>query len=261
MDRESKDKNRIRSLEKGLEILLLLSRHEAELSLEDISQEAGFSKPTCYRLLQTMRRNNFVKQSSETKRYQLGPRNIAIGTAAMDRQSVRAIAVPYMRRIRTQTGETVNLTILDGIEIVFVERIEGKFIVNSNLYVGSRLPVHCSSMGKAILAHLPEHKLAAIVEKLDFQQYTQKTLVSREQLYKELEKIQAEGTSINNEELEKGLFAIAGPIRDYSGEAIAALNVSFPLARHRIQDALTDFVPVIKQVCMEISGLMGFKAT
>ncbi len=259
MNSDSKGRNHIRALEKGLELLILLSRHDTELSLERLSKEAGFSKTTCFRLLQTMRRLNFVTQSAETKGYQLGPRNISIGTAALDRQSVRTIAVPYMRRIRAQTNETVNLTILDGAEVVFVERIEANFIVNSNLYVGSRLPVHCSSMGKAILAYLPENKLVEVLDKLVFQPRTAKTITSRSRFIEELAGIRTTGTAINNEELEKGLFAIAGPIRDHSGEAIAAMNISFPLVRHHIQDALADFVPIIKETCIEISSLLGFR--
>ena len=261
MDREPKEKNRIRALEKGLELLILLSRHDGEVGLEHLSREAGFSKPTCFRLLQTMRRLNFVTQSAITKGYRLGPRNISIGTAALDRQSVRSIAIPYMRRLREQTDETINLTILDGTEIVFVERIEAKFIINSNLYVGSRLPVYCSSMGKAILAYLPEHKLTAVLDAIDLQPRTANTITSRRQLLAELARIRATGTSINNEALEKGLFAVAGPIRDHSGEAIAALNVSFPRMRHDIiEDALAAFVPVVKAACNDISGLLGFKA-
>jgi DNA-binding IclR family transcriptional regulator len=165
-----------------------------------------------------------------------------------------------MRRIRAQTNETVNLTILDGAEVVFVERIEANFIVNSNLYVGSRLPVHCSSMGKAILAYLSEEKLVQILDKLDFQPRTAKTIITRTQLIEELTGIRSTGTAINNEELEEGLFAIASPIRDHSGEPIAAMNISFPLVRHRIQDTLADFVPIIKEACVEISSLLGFKA-
>lgn len=259
MNLNTETKNRIQSLERGLELLILLSHYDSAVSLEQISKRIKFSKPTCFRLLQTMKRMNFVQQDPETKHYRIGPRNIAIGMAALNGQNVRSVALPYMRRIRSQTGETVNLTILDGNEIVFVERIEGKYIVNANLCVGSRLPVHCSSMGKAILAHLPDKKLSSVLETLDFRRFTENTIASRESFIQELATIREKGTSINNEELEKGLFAVAAPILDYSGEAVAALNVSFPLARHRIQDALDDFVPIIKETCMEISGLLGFK--
>lgn len=259
MDREPKTRDRIRSLEKGLELLIVLSRHDTELSLERLSQESGFSKTSCFRLLQTMRRLNFITQSSETKGYQLGPRNISIGTAALDRQSVRSLAVPYMRRIRAQTNETINLTILDGNEVVFVERIEANFIVNSNLHVGSRLPVHCSSMGKAILAYLPDDQLSKILEKIDFQPCTAKTITSRDRFIEELGAIRAKGMAVNNEELEKGLFAVAAPILDHTGVPVAAMNISFPLVRHRIRDAYANFVPIIVDTCLEISSLLGFK--
>jgi len=260
MDHEPKKRDRIRSLEKGLELLIVLSQHDTDLSLERLSQESGFSKTSCFRLLQTMRRLNFITQSRETKGYQLGPRNISIGTAALDRHSVRSLAVPYMRRIRAQTNETVNLTILDGTEVLFVERIEANFIVNSNLHVGSRLPVHCSSMGKAILAYLPDDQLAQILEKLDFQPCTAKTITSRDRFIKELGAIRIKGMAVNNEELEKGLFAVAAPILDHTGVPVAAMNISFPLVRHRIRYAYANFVPIIMDTCLEISGLLGFKS-
>jgi DNA-binding IclR family transcriptional regulator len=114
-------------------------------------------------------------------------------------------------------------------------------------------------MGKAILAYLPENKLVEVLDKLVFQPRTAKTITSRSRFIEELAGIRTTGTAINNEELEKGLFAIAGPIRDHSGEAIAAMNISFPLVRHHIQDALADFVPIIKETCIEISSLLGFR--
>ena len=259
MDREPKNRDRIRALEKGLELLIVLSRYDTELSLEQLSQESGFSKTSCFRLLQTMRHLNFVTQSTETKAYQLGPRNISIGTAALDRHSVRSLAVPYMRRIRAQTNETVNLTILDSTEVVFVERIEANFIVNSNLHVGSRLPVHCSSMGKVILAYLPDDQLIQILDKLDFQPCTAKTITSRDRFIEELGTIRVKGMAVNNEELEKGLFAVASPIINHTGMPVAAMNISFPIVRHRIRDAYANFVPIIKDACLEISSLLGFK--
>ncbi len=113
MTNEPKDRNRIRSLEKGLELLIILSRQDTEIGLEDLSCKAGFAKTSCFRLLQTMKQKNFVRQSPRTKGYQFGSRNIVIGAAALDRQSVRKIALLYMKRIRMQTDETVNLTILE----------------------------------------------------------------------------------------------------------------------------------------------------
>lgn len=255
---EKVDKERVKSLEKALNLLILLSRQAEEMSLDELSREADISKTSCFRLLQTMRRQNFVEQSPHSKKYKLGRRNISIGAAALSKQSVRALALPYMNRLRAETEETVNLAVLDGTEIVFVERIEGSFIVNSNLRVGSRLPVYCSSMGKALLAYLPTHKLDRIIGAIKFERKTSKTIDSRELLLEELAAIRKAGVAINNEELEKGLFAVAGPIRDHSGEAVAALNISFLLVRHGREKAIGKFIPVVKEACQDISTTLGY---
>jgi len=247
----------VRSLEKALNLLILLSRQSEDISLEALSREADINKTTCFRLLQTMKSLNFVEQSPYSKKYKLGPRNISIGTAALNRQSVRDLALPYMNRLRAETDESVNLSILDGDEIVFIERIEGSFIVNSNLRVGSRLPVHCSSMGKAMLAYLPAHRLDRIMDGIRFEKKTSKTIDSRELLMEELAAIRKSGVAFNNEELEMGLFAVAGPIRDHSGEAVAALNISFLMVRHEREKVFREFTAIVKKACKKISALLG----
>jgi IclR family transcriptional regulator, pca regulon regulatory protein len=255
---KSGDKERVKSLEKALNLLILLSRQTEDISLEDLSRAADISKTTCFRLLQTMKDQNFVEQSPDSKKYRLGPRNISIGAAALSKQSVRDLALPYMDRLRAETDESINLSVLDGSEIVFVERIEGSFIVNSNLRVGSRLPVHCSSMGKVMLAYLPDHKFGRIMDDIHLDRKTSKTIHSRERLLEELAAIRKSGVALNDEELEKGLFAVAGPIRDHSGEAVAALNISFLLVRHGRKKALKGFLPLVQKACREISALLGY---
>lgn len=252
------DKERVKSLEKALNLLIILSRQSEDISLDLLSREAGISKTSCFRLLQTMKGLNFVAQSPRSKQYRLGPRNISIGAAALNRQSVRDLALPHMNRLRSETDETINLSVLDGDEIVFIERIEGRFIVNSNLKVGSRLPVHCSSMGKAMLAYLPEFELEQIMAGTRFEKKTANTIGTEGRLLEELEAIRKSGVAINDEELEKGLFAVAGAIRDHSGEAVAALNISFPLVRHDRENAMQEFVPIVKKACREISALLGY---
>jgi IclR family pca regulon transcriptional regulator len=253
------DKERVKSLEKGLRLLVLLSRQESPLSLDEITRLSGFKKTVCFRLLQTMKDLNFVEQDSKTKNYRLGWQNISIGAATLKDLSLRRVALPFMQKLRQDTGETVNLAILEGTDIVFVERLEADHILGTRNRIGERLPVYCTCMGKAILAFMPPSRQEEIISKIDFRPLTGRTLTTPEQLRRELARVRSEGVAVNDEELEDGLCAIGAPLMDYTGFAVAALNVAFPTFRHSKEKALRNFAPAVKEASRKISTLLGYE--
>jgi DNA-binding IclR family transcriptional regulator len=253
------DKDYIKSLEKAVNIICLLSQHGSPLKLEDLVKVSGMKKTSCFRIVQTLMRSNFVSKDPETKGYFIGPGMISIGFSALDRVGVRGIALPFMKEIRKKTGTTVNLAILSGAEVIFVERLQSAHIIEANLRIGSRLPVHLSSMGKAILAYLPDPELETILKQIRFEKKTEKTITSIDALKDELGEIHRKGFALNNEELESGLFAIAAPLRNYTGVAVASMNISFPLMRHSKQEAMKNFCPLILEACRKISYSLGFR--
>ena len=119
-----------------------------------------------------------MEQAPKSKLYRLGPRNVSLGAAAMKGMTLRRLARPFMRKLQEMSRETVNLSVLDGAEVVFVERLEAGHIVSTHHRIGDRLPVHCTCMGKAILAFLPEAGLEAVLTRITFEQKTEKTLQS-----------------------------------------------------------------------------------
>lgn len=253
------DKDYIKSLEKALNLLGLLSRHGSALNLENLVKISGLKKTSCFRILQTLTRSGFVAKDPDTGGYSIGPRMITIGLAALENKGVRELALPVMKEIREKTGATVNLAILSGSEVIFVERLQSTHIIETNLRIGSRLPAYCSSMGKAILAYLPEPELEAILEQLRFEKKTEKTIASIKALKEELRGIRLKGFALNDEELATGLFAIAAPVRDHTGVAVAAINISFPLMRHSKQEAMKIFLPLVLEASRKISSILGFK--
>ncbi len=253
------DRDHLQSLEKGLLILELLSKGGSPAKLEHLAQISGIKKTSCFRVLKTLSNTGFLVRDQETKRYWLGPKTILVGLAGLGGQGVREIALPFMREIREKTGATVNLGILVGTDVIFVERLQSTHIMESSLRVGSRLSAHCSSMGKAILAFLPDEEVRETLEQLSFEKKTANTITDKEAFLVELEKIRTQGFALNNEELETGLFAVAGPLRDRTGRALAAVNISFPLVRHSKEEAMQVFCPMILEVCREVSCLLGFK--
>ena len=253
------DRDYIKSLDKAVNLILLISQQDSPIKLERLVKISGIKKTSCFRILQTLAKSGFVARDGDSNGFLIGPKFISIGLSAFDRRGLRELALPVMKQVQRNTGTTVNLAILSGLEVIFIERLQSAHIIDANLRVGSRLSVHVSSMGKAILAYLPDSELDAILEQLHFEKKTEKTITSIKAFKQELQDIRQRGFAINNEELEKGLFAIAAPVRNYTGAAIASLNVSFPLVRHSRQEAIAKFRPILLDACRKISLSLGFQ--
>ena len=252
------DKDHNKSIEKCFVILDCLHTNQQLSTLEEIVQVTGYKKTTCFRLLKTMRTLGLVELSKGKKKYRYGPRLAALGLSALKNMNLRQSALPILEQLRDETGETINLTILSGCEILYVERVMSDYLVNVNVNVGDRLPVYCASMGKVILAHLSESRLEQILSLINFQPRTEKTIVSISALLNELEKIRANGFAINDEELEKGLRAVAAPIFNYMGEAFAATNIAWTTARHPDRASFAEYAKKIVTAAEKISRLMGY---
>ena len=252
------DKDHIKSVEKSFVILDCLHNGRRLMTLEEITQTTGYKKTTCFRLLKTLRTLGIVELAPDTKKYQFGPRLAALGLTALKNMNLRNTALPILQALRNETGETVNLTVLSGSEILYVERIMSDYLVNVNVNIGDRLPVYCASMGKVILAYLPEDRLEKILSSITFIKKTDHTIVSRPALAKELEQIRADGYAVNDEELEKGLRAVAAPIFNYTGEAFAATNIAWTTARHPERRTFSDYAVKIVAAAKAISKLMGY---
>ncbi|MFH1155362.1 MAG: IclR family transcriptional regulator [Pseudomonadota bacterium] len=252
------DKDHIQSIEKCFVILDCLHSTEKLLNLETISRLAGYKKTTCFRILKTLKTLGLVEMADNGKQYRYGTRLAALGLSALKNLNLRQSALPILQRLRDETGETVNLSILNGSEIVFVERVMSDYLVNININVGDRLPVFCASMGKAILAHVSGKQLEEILDAISFSPRTDRTIVSREQLLKELKEIRKNGFAINDEELERGLRAVAAPVFNYTGEAFAAVNIAWTTARHPDPSTFGDYARKIIEAGRRISWLMGF---
>ncbi|WP_022665814.1 IclR family transcriptional regulator [Desulfospira joergensenii] len=252
------DKDHIKSIEKCFTVLDCLDRAETLLTLEEIVQKTGYKKTTCFRLIKTMMALGLVETAPGTKTYQFGTRLVSLGLSALKNMNLHTYAMPILKRLNDETGETINLTILNGTEILYVERIMSDYLVNINVNIGDRLPVYCASMGKAILAFLPPPRLEQILKQIEYQPKTDRTLLSREALLKELKEIRGRGFAINDEELELGLRAVASPVFNYAGEAFAAVNIAWTTARRPERKAFSEFSGKIISAAREISRLMGY---
>ena len=253
------------SLERGLAILSSFNSDRPLIGVSDLSREFELSRSTAHRYIATLARLGYLQQDPETKRYRLGPRVLDLGFSAINSMDVREIAAPHLRELSDLTQHTINLAILDGVDVVYVERCRaarpGQREIDLNLHVGSRLPAYCTALGKAILAFLPDERVERIIEETDFAQMGPNTRTDPEALRKDLARIRVLGIAVNDEELAYGLRSIAAPINSHSGEVLAALNLAVHRTMASMDELIARYGPPLLGTAREISLRMGHRAT
>ena len=252
-------RNFIESLSRGIHLLSALSESPLPLSLTELSHRMGLSKSTVQRLTYTLQQLGYLDRDQETKKFRLGQRAVLLGLSIVKHSDLRKVAFPHLHQTSKEIGETVNLAILDGVDIVYVERIKTQQILNINLEVGSRLPAYCTSMGKAILAFLPEEQLEELLKAMKLKPQTSNTITSREALRRELEKVRRRGFATNNEELSHGLRSVAAPVRDAGGQVIAAVNIAVPSSRVQLKRLETVLAQKVIETADRISLNLGYR--
>jgi IclR family pca regulon transcriptional regulator len=251
------------SLERGLAILSSFHSDRPLIGVSELSRGLDLSRSTAHRYVVTLAKLGYLQQDPESRRYRLGPKVLDLGFSALNSMDLLEISAPYLRRLSDETQRTVNLAILDGTDVVYIERYrtpqQGQREIDLNLHVGARLPAYCTAMGKAILAFVSEERLAEIIPLIDFAPRGPNTLTDPAAFRKELEKIRASGIAVNDEELAYGLRSIAAPIHARSGEVVAALNLAVHRTMVSMDELIARFGPAVIKTASEISLSMGHR--
>jgi IclR family pca regulon transcriptional regulator len=247
------------SLERGLAILSSFRSAQPLLGVSDLSREVGLSRSTTHRYVATLAALGYLQQDAETKKYRLGPRVLDLGFSAINSMELRHVASPHLKQLGDATGHTVNLAVLDGSEIVYLERCKGSGPqeIDLNLHVGSRLPAYCTSMGKVLLAFLPAAELRTTLDTMELARRGPNTITAKRALLKELARVRMVGLAVNNEELAYGLRSIAAPVRSQD-EVVAAINIAVHRSLVSMDELLKDLAPALAQTAREISAHIGF---
>jgi IclR family pca regulon transcriptional regulator len=251
------------SLERGLAILSAFDSERPLIGVSELSRELSLSRSTAHRYIATLAQLGYLQQDPDSKRYRLGPKVLDLGFSAINSMDVREISAPHLRRLSDETGHTVNLAILDGIDVVYIERCRtaqpGQREIDLNLHVGARLPAYCTAMGKAILAFVSEDRREELIARIDFVVRGPNTITDADAFRVELARIRAAGIAVNDEELAYGLRSIAAPIHAHSGEVLAALNLAIHRTMGSMDELIARFGPAVKKTADEISLGMGHR--
>lgn len=221
----------VRSVERALTVLKTFLDHDEEQSVTSISEKTNLDISTTFRLLATLQSRGFVEYNNATGKYRLGVICLELGSKFIKNNDIRRIALKQMEALRNEFGETVHLTILDGIEVVYLEKLNGLHPIGfMSSRVGGRAPAYCTGVGKALLAYLPEEEIHRRFSGANLIKHTQNTITDIKLLIEELARVRDQGFSFDNEEHEIGVKCVAVPIFDHNGVA-AAMSISGPVDR------------------------------
>jgi IclR family pca regulon transcriptional regulator len=251
------------SLERGLAILASFGPRRPLLGISELARGVELSRSTAHRYVATLTTLGYLEQDEPTRKYRLGPRSLDLGFAAINSLELREVATPYLRRLAEETGFTANLAIRDGVHIVYIQRVRSavpppELDIELDLHVGSRLPAYCTSMGKVLLAFLPERERDALIDRISFRPRGPNSLPSQQALLLELERVRNQGIAVNNEELAYGLRSFAAPVRAANGEVVAAANLAVHTSSVPIGELLVQVGPALRRAADGISARLGF---
>lgn len=230
LDSGPKSEQSVGTLKRGLTILQYFAAH-GEAAPLDIAKALGTSRSTTYRIIELLRTTGFLEVNPTSGNLRLGVKAIELGMAAIARVDVIKNAPPYLNSLAASTLETVFLAVPNDDEMVYVYSEESSQPVKMNTKLGTRRPLHCTSLGKAYMSALPENDRKALVGRLRLVRFTENTITDAEELDSDLQTSIARGYAIDDVEAEEGVTCLAAPVRDYTGLPVAAISVSGPTER------------------------------
>ena len=248
----------VQSVDRALKVLDLLAREEKDMSLTEIAKALSWPKTTVYGLISTLRDRQYIDQSPTTGRYSLGIRLFELGNIVARRWDVRAIARPAMQDLNNRLGEMIQLaTEADG-EVLYIEKMDSTHMMRIVSEIGARLPMHCTGLGKVLLAYKKPSEIKWIIGKHGMRRMTSRTITDREKLERELIKVRRQGYAIDDREIMDSLRCLAAPIFSRDGSVEYAVSVS-GLAGSFQGERLDVVRDELLKTAAHISHMMGYR--
>lgn len=247
----------IQSLERGLAIIRAFGPHAPEQTVSELAATTGLTRATVRRFLLTLIELGYME--SDGRMFRLTPRVLELGYSFLSGLGFPDVALPHLERLVAEVDESSEASVLDGDDIVYVARVPSTAVMTLSVNVGGRMPAHATSMGKVLLAALPEQQLDAYLAKAALRAYLPRTVTDPATLLEQLERIRADGYALVDQELEEGLVAVAAPVRDRGGKAVGAINLSTHVMRRSVESVRRDLVgPLLrtaKQIEADLAGV------
>lgn len=244
------------SVTNAARLLKQFSTKDRELGVSELARRLNLGKSTVHRLVTTLAAEHLLARDTETGKYRLGLAMYDLGSAVASHLDLHEAVIVPMERLRNLTRETVQVSVLDGREVVYVERLDSPNMLRLFLEVGRRNAAHSTSTGKVLLAHLPGSDLKRLLDGWELEAKTPHTITDRTRLTKELQTVRRQGFARNMHESEEGVLSVAAPIRNRLSQVVAAMSVAGPDAR--IQPAMAEITQGVVEAAAIASRRLGF---
>jgi DNA-binding IclR family transcriptional regulator len=240
---------------KAMRLLGLLGDHPHGIGLSELARTAGYPVSTAHRLLGSLQREGFVAADEDSRRYSLGLRLFELGQQVSHARGFAGVALPVMAKVTQVTREPTLLAVLDRDQQLYVHYLEGPQQVQITGEPGRRGPLHCTSMGKCLVAFQPVEASERLVSELELPRLTEHTITRRDRFAEEIHTVRQRGFAVADEEHELGIRAVGVPVRGPDGVAIAAISTAAPAYRMGLE-GLHEFVPALSDAARQLAALL-----
>lgn len=248
------DPNFVLSLARGLKVIEAFENHTEGLSVSDVARQTGLSRAAVRRLLITLEMLGYAETDGRV--YALKPTMLKLGFSYLSSAGLPSIAQPIVEQFSEQVHESSSVCIMDGDEIVYVARASAKRVMSVGLSVGSRLPAYCTSMGRVLLAALPEADFAAYLQRIELKAMTPKTVIDKRLLASIVQQVRSNGFCIADEELELGLRSIAVPVKSRQNRVVAAMNIGVHATRASTGEMMQRLLPRLRESADQLGSIL-----
>lgn len=246
----------VQSLARGLGVIRAFSRDAPAMTLTEVAQRTGLTRAAARRVLLTLQTLGYVE--SDGKLFSLRPQVLDLGYAYLSSLNVWEVAQPFMQRLVDTVHESSSAAVLDGNDIVFIAHIAANRLMTLSISVGQRLPAHATSLGRVLLAALPEHELERYLSTANLAQLTLRTISDPGRFRETLAIVRRQGYALVDREVDEAVRSIAVPIIGRHGSAVAAINVCAHESRATYDRIVAEFLPPLRLAAEEISRALGF---
>lgn len=248
------------AVERALAILEAVAQRSGGMTNSEISRRLQIPKSSASYILRTLERQGYLRRERHTGKYRLGLKVLNLSHRVLLGLDIREMALPVLRQLVERSHLTAHLAVLDHGEAVYIERVEAPGFIKMDTWVGRRLPIHTTAVGKALVAHLPESEMKAIIKERGLKKFTPKTITVPSTWLRELERARAQGYAVDDEENNPGVRCVAAPVFDSLGRVEATVGVSGTTSQLD-KSSLPKIAELVKEAARKISEQLGYQAT
>jgi len=243
------------SVERAFAVLEMLDGSRRGWNISEMSRKLRIPKSSAHVIVLTLERLGYIKRDSGSRRYQLGLKIYGLGRGLMKNLALPELALPHLKWLVEQTRLTAHLAILERNHAVFIQKVDSPGMIKFDTYVGKRADLHCTGVGKVLLAYASQEIAQEILSVESFPRYTNLTITSPANLKKELSLVRKKGYSVDDEEEELGVRCVGVPVLNRSGESVGAVSVTGTVSQVR-RDRLDELAEIVKQAAAKVSGAL-----